>query len=74
MTNHEMFASALKPYKGKRLATSDIKAIISEAFPNFNLGSVLPNDHAEGNKSPCWCAGTSERILDRVERGIFTVL
>jgi hypothetical protein len=57
MSNHDMMASALKPYRGKNLSTAEIRIIVGEAFPNFNMGSLLPNDHAEGNKSPCWCAG-----------------
>lgn len=73
MTNHEMFASALKPYKGKTLATCEIKTFICDAFPDFNTGSLRPNDHAKGNKSPCWCARSNERILDQLERGIYFV-
>ena len=73
MTNHDMLASALKPFRGKNLTTADIRIIVGEAFPEFNMGSLLPNDHAEGNKSPCWCAGTNQRILDRVEQGLYTV-
>jgi hypothetical protein len=73
MTNHDMMASALKPYRGKNLTTADIRIIVGEAFPNFNMGSLLPNDHAEGNKSPCWCAGGNQRILDRVEQGLYSV-
>jgi hypothetical protein len=73
MTNHEMFASALRSYKGKTLTTSAIRAIVGEAFRDFNMGSLRPNDHAEGNKSPCRCARTDERILDRVKRGIYVV-
>lgn len=73
MTNHEMFASALKPYKGKTLTTSDIAIIVGGAFPEFNMGSLRPNDHAKGNKSPCWCACSNERILNQLERGIYFV-
>jgi hypothetical protein len=73
MTNHDVLASALKPYRGKNLTTSDIRTIVAEDFPDFNMGSLFPNDHAEGNKSPCWCAGSSQQILDRVERGLYTV-
>lgn len=73
MTNHEMFASALRPYKGKTLTTSTMKTIVGRAFPDFNMGSLRPNDHAEGNKSPCWCAGTHERVLDKDRRGVYIV-
>ena len=67
MTNHEMIAAAVKEYRGKILETREIKKIVLEAFPNFNLGSLLPNDHGFGNKNPCSCAGTESRIFDRVE-------
>jgi hypothetical protein len=73
MTNHDRLVSALKPYRGKTLTTSDIGHIVKYAFPEFNLGSLLPNDHAEGNKSPCSCAGTTGRIFDKVTRGSYTV-
>jgi hypothetical protein len=73
MTNHEMMSAALKSYRGKTLATSEIRKIILGAYPEFNTGSMLPNDHALGNKSPCGCAGTKSRIFDRVERGQYLV-
>lgn len=73
MTNHEMFAIALKPYQGKKLTTKEIGVIVCDAFPEFSEGSMLPNDHAGGNKNPCWCAGSGERLLDRVERGVYLV-
>jgi hypothetical protein len=68
MTDHDMIATAVKSYSGKTLATSDIKKIVLDAFPEFNIGSLFPNDHATGNKSCCVCAGTVSRIFDRVER------
>jgi hypothetical protein len=73
MTNHDRLVSALKPYRGKTLTTSDIRHIAKRAFPEFNLRSILPNDHAEGNKCPCSCAGTTVRIFDKVTRGSYTV-
>jgi len=45
-TNHEMMSIALKSYCGKTLTTSEIKKIVLNAFPQFNKGSLLPNDHA----------------------------
>ena len=67
MTNHDMIATAMKDYRGKILETSEIKKIVLKAFPAFTEGSLLPNDHAFGNKSACSCAGTGSRIFDRVE-------
>lgn len=73
MTNHDMFASAMKGYSGKTLTNSEIWKILREVFPNFDKGSFLPNDHGEGNKSCCACAGTASRVFDRVSRGIYRV-
>lgn len=67
MTNHDMIATAIKDYRGKILETSEIKKIVLSAFPIFTEGSILPNDHALGNKSCCSCAGTERRIFDRIE-------
>jgi len=74
MTNHDMIASAVKKYHGKVLETSEIKEIILGAFPQFNPGSLLPNDHGFGNKSCCSCVGTKRQIFDRVEPGKYRVL
>jgi len=74
LTNHEMIASALKSYHGKIFPTSEIKKIVLGAFPHFSEGSLLPNDHALGNKSSCSCAGTNRRIFDRIEPGRYLVL
>jgi len=67
MTNHDMIATAVKTYRGKVLDTSEIKKIVLDAFPNFNEGSLLPNDHAFGNKSCCSCVGTGRQIFERIE-------
>jgi len=67
ITNHEMIATAVKEYRGKVLETSEIKKIVLAAYPQFNPGSLLPNDHAFGNKSCCSCVGTKRQIFDRVE-------
>jgi hypothetical protein len=67
MTNHDMIATAVKGHRGKILDTGEIKQIVLGAFPKFAEGSLLPNDHAFGNKSCCSCAGTGRRIFDRVE-------
>lgn len=73
MTNHDRFVEALKDMGGKELSTSAIKTIILQKFPDMNFGSILPNDHAGGNKSPCWCANTEKRIFDRISRGMYKV-
>jgi len=73
LTNHDMIAAALKPYSGRELETTEFKRIVCAAFPDFNKGSLLPNDHARGNKGACHCAGNENRLLDRVERGLYRV-
>jgi hypothetical protein len=73
MTNHDMLVAAVADYRGKVLTTAEIRQIVRKAFPQFSDGSMLPNDHARGNKRPCRCAGTSRRIFDHVERGHYRV-
>ena len=73
MTNHEMISVAMRYYRGKTLTTSEIRKVVLGKFPQFNTGSILPNDHASGNKHPCGCADTKSRIFDRVERGRYLV-
>lgn len=73
LSNHDMIASAVKKYRGKVLATSEIKKIVLGAYPKFNEGSLLPNDHAFGNKSCCGCVGTKRQIFDRIEPGKYLV-
>lgn len=73
MTNHDMMASALKRYSGKEFSTGEIWNILHSAYPDFDKGSFLPNDHGEGNKSCCACAGTESRIFDRIGRGTYRV-
>jgi len=73
MTNHDMIATAVKNYRGKILDTCEIKNIVIGAFPEFTEGSLLPNDHAFGNKSCCSCVGTSRQIFDRIEPNKYLV-
>lgn len=73
MTNHEMLAAALKGYRNKILSTNQVIEITLEAFPQFSEGSILPNDHAEGNKCSCSCAGTKDRLFDKITRGRYRV-
>ena len=73
MTNHDMLAAAMQSYSGKTLTTNEIKTIVQNAYPQFSDGSVLPNDHASGNKSACWCVGTEKQILEKVQRNEYRV-
>jgi len=73
ITNHHKLVKALSAYVGQELPTSRIRQMVQSMYPEFPDGSVLPNDHAEGNKSPCLCANTPQRIFERVSRGLFRV-
>jgi hypothetical protein len=73
MTNHDCFAEAFFDHKGESFSTEEITNILLARFPDFSVGSVLPNDHAEGNKSCCGCVGTEQQIFDRVSRGLYRV-
>jgi hypothetical protein len=72
-TNHDKLADALRHHVGKELSTAHIAEIVQSVYPNFPAGSVLPNDHADGNKSCCKCATTPQRIFDRVKVGVYRV-
>lgn len=66
-------ANAMRTYQGRELTTAEIRKIVITQFPDFSTGSLLPNDHAEGNVCPCSCAGTTSRIFDRLDRGLYRV-
>gem|GEM_PF-1739496 len=72
-TNHDMMSSAMKGYSGRTLKSHEIKRILLDAFPRFVEGSFRPNDHGEGNKNCCACAGTESRIFDRVGKATYLV-
>ena len=65
LQNHERIKRAVSSARGRTLKTEKIKALCHDLFPEMPDGSILPNDHAEGNKNPCWCAGKPERLFDR---------
>ena len=73
LTNHDRFEKMFKDKSGQTLKTAEIKKILKKRFLDMNEGSMLPNDHAEGNKSPCSCAGTERKIFNRIERGLYSV-
>lgn len=73
MTNHDMFVLTFQGMAGQILSTKQIMSHCSKNFPQMKSGSMLPNDHAEGNKSACRCARTSKRIFDRIKRGVYKV-
>jgi hypothetical protein len=74
MDNHQMIAFAVRGQVGKPLSNGDIKRHVLDMFPAFNPGSLLPNDHASGNKSCCWCVGTAQQIFKKLGRNQYEVL
>jgi hypothetical protein len=71
-TNHDRFASVFRKRTGRTFSTAEItKLMLSES--DIQPGSVLPNDHGEGNKGECLCVGTDRQIFDRVGRGTYRV-
>jgi hypothetical protein len=78
LQNCEKFRIALKPYVGQELSRMLIKKIVQRKFPNMPDGSANPSEHGvaedyRGNKTPCKCAITPQRIFDRVKRGVYKV-
>jgi hypothetical protein len=53
---------------GRTFSTAEImKLMLRES--DIIEGSVLPNDHGEGNKGACWCVGTDRQILTELDAG-----
>jgi len=74
MTNHDMFAQAMQSLRGETRTTSEIRRAVLRAFPQFNSGSLLPNDHGNGNKGRCWCVGTKGQIFEPIQPALYRVL
>ncbi len=72
-TNHNCFAEAFREHANRVFSTGEIRRILKARYPDFSDGSILPNDHAEGNKHPCWCAGTDSRLFDRLKYATYRV-
>ena len=73
LTNHQMIANAMVASRGEELTAAQIWERVRSAYPNFSKGSLLPNDHADGNKHPCRCARTDERIFEKRRRNLYYV-
>ena len=74
MQNHERMKRAVSSARRQILKTEEIRALCRDLFPEMPDGSILPNDHAEeGNKNPCWCAVTPERLFDRTSYAHYRV-
>lgn len=77
--NHDVIKSAVAQRVGEVLKTSEIMALVLTFDPHFNPGSLLPNDHAGGNRGACGCsqfkAGPeAEPIFERISSGRYLVL
>jgi hypothetical protein len=71
-TNHGRFASVFKSRIGRTFSTAEImKLMLAES--DIQPGSVLPNDHGEGNKGECPCVGTDRQVFERLGRGAYRV-
>jgi hypothetical protein len=73
LQNHERIKKAVSSRAGEILKTEQIRALCHQRFPDMADGSILPNDHAEGNKHPCWCAKQPMRLFDRVRYAHYRV-
>ena len=58
---------------GQEFSTQQIREIML-GESDIAEGSILPNDHAEGNKGTAFCCpGTDRQIFDRLERSRYRV-
>lgn len=73
MTNHERFAEVFRERQGQLLSTAEIRRLMLEKYPDLVDGSNRPNEHGDGNKTPCSCSGSERQIFDRVEHGKYRV-
>jgi hypothetical protein len=74
MTNHERFAEVFRGRQGRLFSTAEIQRLMFEKYPQLPEGSNRPNEHGDGNKTPCECSGNSDRqIFDHVARGQYRV-
>ena len=72
MTIHQKILSAMKPFKGQILKTSEIITAVKEMYPSMPKGSILPNDHAE-NPGSCTCIKNDKQIFKKISRGCYKV-
>jgi len=59
MTNCDRFRDVFGKRRGQTFSPSQVREIML-AESDVAPGSILPNDHAEGNLSPCRCAKNRE--------------
>jgi hypothetical protein len=71
-TNHDRFASVFRERTGRIFATAEIVKLMSTES-DIQFGSILPNDHGEGNKGECPCVATDRQIFNRIGHGKYRV-
>jgi hypothetical protein len=76
MTNHDRFSAVFQvPHRrGQKFSAREVRETML-AESDITPGSILPNDHADGNKSPCQCARNKNNspIFDREDDGGYRV-
>lgn len=74
MTNHDRFASVFQDRVGRTFSSAEIREIML-AESDIDSGSILPNDHADGNAAACWCAKnrSNQPIFERVGSRLYLV-
>jgi hypothetical protein len=73
-TNHDRFVDVFGSRAGQEFSAAEITELMLEES-DIARGSILPNDHASGNASPCSCAANknNQPIFDRVSRARYLV-
>jgi hypothetical protein len=49
MTNTDKIRVATRPFVGISLSAKEIQAVVLKSFPDTQVGSILPSDHAGAN-------------------------
>src|SRR5438270_13901212 len=73
LTNHDCFGNVFRERGFRKISTAQIEKLLQEEYPNFSLGSILPNDHAKGDAATCWCIETPHQIFNKVSRRVYRV-
>lgn len=75
MKHCDQYRAVYAGQSGRVLSAREIGDEIKAAYPDFNMGSNRPNDHAEGNACSCHCAKnrSNDPIFDKVGHGMYRV-
>ena len=72
ITNHDRFAKVFEKRIDRTFSTAEIKKLML-AESDIEPGSVLPNDHGEGNAGQCPCVGSPRQIFSRIRHATYRV-